>query len=138
MPRLKFRDGTLFRVTRDMPNVPLQKYQSGIILHFSRSTQDNGRPTARYWNASTNERGRLVVCEFDDVDLPVVLGCDQLEPICQHNSLRFRGHIAAPGYGQSWECAECDLPFWSPSGAINAVPRSKFDDPPELSIGDII
>ena len=26
-------------------------------------------------------------------------------------TLKFQGHIAAPGYGQSWECSECHHPF---------------------------
>lgn len=58
---------------------------------------------------------------------------------CPHNKLRFVAHIAAPGYGQAWECTRCGEALWSPGGACNAVPYSDLDGgPPELSIEDVI
>lgn len=57
---------------------------------------------------------------------------------CAHINLKFNGWIAAPGYGQSWECADCGEAMWSPCGASNAVPYADLDKPPELSKEDII
>lgn len=57
---------------------------------------------------------------------------------CRHQNLKFNGHIAAPGYGQSWECADCGEAMWSPGGAEAAVPYAQMDRPPELSPEDVI
>jgi hypothetical protein len=57
---------------------------------------------------------------------------------CYHQILKFVAWIAAPGYGQSWECAECGEPMWSPGGAESAVPYAELNRPPELTLEDII
>lgn len=57
--------------------------------------------------------------------------------LCRHRNLEFQGSIAAPGYGQSWKCAQCGEAMWSPGGAADAVPYADLDQPPELSIEDI-
>lgn len=59
-------------------------------------------------------------------------------PECKHTVLKFRGHIGAPGYGQSWECVDCGEAMWSLGGALNAVPYASLEQPPELSIEDVI
>jgi len=57
---------------------------------------------------------------------------------CKHTVVKFCGWIAAPGYGQSWECVDCGAALWSPGGAATAVPYADMERPPELSLEDII
>lgn len=57
---------------------------------------------------------------------------------CAHVNLEFKGWIAAPGYGQSWECSDCGEAMWSPCSARSAVPYNSLDRLPELGIEDIV
>ena len=64
-----------------------------------------------------------------------------MTPFDLHNCsdhLEFRGWIGAPGYGQSYDCAVCGEPFWSPGGAERAVPIDVLGRPPELTPEDVI
>jgi hypothetical protein len=56
---------------------------------------------------------------------------------CKHTVVTFEGFIGAPGYGQAWRCVDCDEALWSAGGAINAVPYSDLEKPPELSPEDV-
>jgi hypothetical protein len=71
-------------------------------------------------------------------ELPWIIRTEAKEiSMCEHKTLAFEGYIGAPGYGQAWKCSECGEALWSPGGAVNAVPYSELERPPELSIEDV-
>lgn len=55
---------------------------------------------------------------------------------CEHDDLKFVGHIAAPGYGQAYECRHCGEAMWSACG-MAAIPYASMERPPELTIEDV-
>ena len=58
--------------------------------------------------------------------------------ICKHTNVEFVAHIAAPGYGQSWKCVDCEEPMWAACSGVHPIPYAEMDRSPELSINDII
>ena len=57
---------------------------------------------------------------------------------CPHHDLKYIAHVAAPGYGVSWECEACGTPMWSAGCGSEAMPYAEMDSPPELSIWDVM
>jgi hypothetical protein len=52
----------------------------------------------------------------------------------EEGNFNFQGHIAAPGYGESWVCATCDHPFVNVGGTYHDATTTLI----ELSPWDVI
>jgi len=55
---------------------------------------------------------------------------------CEHRNITFKGHLAAPGYGQSYECDDCGEALWSVCNQ-KPIPFKDLEHPPELTLEDI-
>lgn len=53
----------------------------------------------------------------------------------EDSTLKFKGHIAAPGYGQSWDCTECDKTFTVVGDTV--YDNEELDAPLEMNLEDI-
>jgi hypothetical protein len=57
---------------------------------------------------------------------------------CLHARTEYVAHVGAPGYGQSHKCIDCGEAMWTAGCGIKPVPYASLEQPPELSINDII